>query len=160
SGTRHLAWSGLNGISGKANKTVRSLVGGRSPDCGLAASGARTVRKTCQGSLAESGTQGSEPEEVTRVSDLLLEWMSFRGEGRLDSLPARDLASPPRRVVSPLVELGHAELTGKTSWRIAPPVLACLPSHAEAAPSAVLCGARTPGLLRRLEAACASVSAQ
>jgi hypothetical protein len=88
------------------------------------------------------------------MSDLLLEWMSFRGEGRLDSLPAEHLPASPQRVLGSLSELGHIEITTNTTWRIAPPVLACLPHQPDAGPSAVLSGARTPGVLRRLEAAC------
>jgi hypothetical protein len=110
--------------------------------------------------VAESELQGSEPEKVSRMSDLLLEWMSFRRDGRLDSLPANHLPASPHRVVGSLSELGHIEITGKASWRIAPPVLACLPEQPDAAPSAVLCGARTPRLVRRLEMACHSAEAQ
>jgi hypothetical protein len=38
-------------------------------------------------------------------------------------------------------------------------VLACLPQHQSSPPSALLCGARTPGVARRLENACRSVGA-
>jgi hypothetical protein len=47
------------------------------------------------------------------MSDLLLEWMSFRGNGRLDELPAELTSGPPRRVLDDLSMLGHVEtLTG------------------------------------------------
>jgi hypothetical protein len=95
------------------------------------------------------------------MTDLLLEWMSFRGSGRTDDVPAElTTGSPVHRVVDNLAMLGHLELTGATSWRIAPPVLAGLPGQTDRRPSAVLCGARTPGMLAGLAAACQSAGAQ
>lgn len=94
------------------------------------------------------------------MTDLLLEWMSFRDTGRTDDLPAELLGdSGSRWVASDFVMLGHVEMVRPTSWRIAPPVLAGLPSGAHA-PRAVLCGARTPGLVDSLTAACDRIGAQ
>lgn len=95
------------------------------------------------------------------MTDLLLEWMSFRGSGRTGDLPP-ELTSgiPARRLIDDFAMLGHLELESPASWRIAPPVLAGLPGGPEQGASAVLCGARTQGVLRRLEMACAAAGAQ
>jgi hypothetical protein len=93
------------------------------------------------------------------MSDGLLEWMSFRGEGRLDALPALHLPGPPRRVLGDLAALGHIELPTAQSWRIAPPVLACLAPHHDLEPASILCGARTPGVVERLERSCHATGA-
>lgn len=88
------------------------------------------------------------------MSDLLLEWMSFRCAGKMDDLPAELMGeSRARRVLDDFAMLGHAELQN-ASWRIAPPVLAGLPHRTESGATAVLCGARTPGVLSRLDTAC------
>lgn len=94
------------------------------------------------------------------MTDLLLEWMSFRGAGRFDDLPA-ELSDrvPARRTVEDLATLGHVEAEDAASWRVAPPVLAGLPGG-EQLSGAVLCGARTPGVLGRLAAACEREGAQ
>ena len=62
------------------------------------------------------------------MTDLLLEWMSFRGAGRTDDVPA-ELAdgAAARRIVDDFAMLGHLELVNGAAWRIAPPVLAGLP---------------------------------
>ena len=80
------------------------------------------------------------------MTDQTLHWMSFRRSGKVADLGADLIGSiPARRVLSDLVSLGHAEMTAADGWRVAPPVLAGLPS--DAGSSAVLCGARTPALL-------------
>jgi hypothetical protein len=94
------------------------------------------------------------------MTDLLLEWMSFRGNGRLDELPAELTSGPPRRVLDDLCMLGHVEMVTGSTWRIAPPALAELSSDRESAHIAVLCGARTPGLLARFVAACRSAGTE
>lgn len=94
------------------------------------------------------------------MSDCLLEWMSFRGEGRIDTLPQEYLPGPPRRVLGNLSALGHVELVSRDAWRIAPPVLAFLPQQQDREPVAILCGARTPGVLRHLENACVATGAR
>lgn len=91
------------------------------------------------------------------MSDLLLEWMSFRGEGRLNDLPTELNPSPPRRILDDFSMLGHLEMPTASSWRIAPPVLAALPSQKNPGLAAVLCGARTPGVLTRLATACSTI---
>lgn len=93
------------------------------------------------------------------MTNLALQWMSFRRWGKIADLGA-DLTGGVggRRLVDDLVTLGHAERTGADSWRIAPPVLAGLPHEAGAA--AVLCGARTPALLESLDRASAAAGAQ
>lgn len=83
------------------------------------------------------------------MTDAALQWMSFRRSGRIADLPA-DLTGGERarRALGNLTALGHVEMTGADSWRVAPPVLAGLPR--ETGSCAVLCGARTPGLLESL----------
>ncbi len=95
------------------------------------------------------------------MTDRLLEWMSFRRTGRLNDIPA-DLADAGavRRTVDNLATLGHLELLPNDNWKIAPPVLAGLPERPNGLVSAVLCGARTPGVLDSLAASCASVGVQ
>jgi hypothetical protein len=94
------------------------------------------------------------------MTDQLLEWMSFRGAGWTEDLPAGLTGdSPARRVVDDFAMLGHLELLSATSWRITPPVLAGLPPEAQGL-GAVLCGARTPGVLNAIAAACAREGAQ
>ncbi len=84
------------------------------------------------------------------MSDLLLEWMSFRFESRLDELPSELIPGPPRRMLDDLSMLGHIEMPSASSWRIAPPVLAGLPLHQGQEAAAILCGARTPGVMARV----------
>lgn len=87
------------------------------------------------------------------MSDQLLEWMSFRKEGRVDAIPAERMPASPYRVLSNLSALGHIEAAADSSWRVAPPMLACLPQRPDNGAAAVLCGARTAGLLQRLNSA-------
>jgi hypothetical protein len=94
------------------------------------------------------------------VSGRLLEWISFRGSGRIDSIPADEAGAPPRRALGDLSLLGHIEFDSPLSWRVAPPVLAALPSQAGGLPGAILCGARTQGVLRRLDRACQAEGAR
>lgn len=95
------------------------------------------------------------------MTDRLLEWMSFRRTGRIGDIGA-DLADTGavRRTVDDLATLGHLELLPDAYWRIAPPVLAGLPKGLDDPVSAVLCGARTPGVLASLASACAGANAQ
>ena len=88
------------------------------------------------------------------MSDLLLEWMSFRRSGDLADVPA-DFAGSTRvqRIADDLSMAGHLEMTALSSWRIAPPVLAGFPGDAKGPATAILCGARTSGVLARLDAA-------
>ncbi|MDX8464920.1 hypothetical protein RFM26_04395 [Mesorhizobium sp. VK23B] len=93
------------------------------------------------------------------MTDLVLEWMSFRRSGKIADLSAVLAAgAESRRAVDDLVTLGHAERIGSDGWRVAPPVLAGLPSGATA--SAVLCGARTPSLLQSVDRASAAAGAE
>jgi len=94
------------------------------------------------------------------MSDTLLEWMSYAGQGRIDDLP-QELAgtgTARHRLIDTLVTLGHAEVPTTSTWRIAVPCLAELPIEPSGRHVAVLCGARTPGVLHRLTAACESSS--
>jgi hypothetical protein len=110
--------------------------------------------------VAQSEGTGTPAEEAAQMTDLLLEWMSFRGAGRSDDLPAELISdSPARRVMNDFAILGHLELASPTSWRITPPVLAALPVGAQGV-SSVLCGARTRGVLNGIAAACAREGAQ
>lgn len=95
------------------------------------------------------------------MTDRLLEWMSFRRSGRVgDIVSALADAGAIRRTVDDLATLGHIELLAGADWKIAPPVLAMLPGRPEGGASAVLCGARTPGVLDSLVSACRSVGVQ
>lgn len=88
------------------------------------------------------------------MSDDLLEWMSYRGQGRIDEVPSGFVGTSQRRAIDNLSVLGHAEMPNPLTWRIAAPCLAELPYDPGARHAAVLCGARTPGVLARLSAAC------
>ena len=93
------------------------------------------------------------------MTDMLLEWMSFRGSVRLPDVPGELTGGEDaRRILRDFVTLGHLEAIDPSFWRIAPPVLAGLPPE-ESGSAAVLCGARTASLLRRLSEACASEGA-
>jgi len=91
------------------------------------------------------------------MTDRLLEWMSFRRSGRVGDI-ASDLADAGtiRRTVDDLATLGHIELLPGGDWMIAPPVLAMLPERPDGGASAVLCGARTAGVLASLASGCGS----
>ena len=93
------------------------------------------------------------------MKEVLLEWMSFRGAGRVTGLP-NDLIGDesPRKIIEALAVLGHVESNDSNQWRIVPPLLAGLPEYGRVY-SAVLCGARTPGLLSRLKTGCAEQGA-
>lgn len=88
------------------------------------------------------------------MSDLLLEWASYRLAGRRDDLP-EDLLDGERPVwiLSDLAALGHIDLLPDGRWRTAPPVLAAISDDGGLPVSAVLCGARTPKILHRLREA-------
>ncbi len=91
------------------------------------------------------------------MTDRLLEWMSFRRSGQVGDI-ASDVAGAGaiHRTVDDLATLGHIELLPGADWKIAPPALAALPGRPAGGASAVLCGARTPGVLASLASACAS----
>lgn len=89
------------------------------------------------------------------MTDLALQWMSFRRSGKIADLEANLTGGVgSRRLIDDLVTLGHAERIRNDGWRVAPPVLAGLPRQEGAA--AVLCGARTPALLEHLGRASAA----
>lgn len=88
------------------------------------------------------------------MSDELLEWMSYRGQGRIDDLPSGFVGTLQRRAINNLSVLGHAEMPSALTWRIAAPCLAELPYNPGARHAAILCGARTPGVLAQLSVAC------
>jgi hypothetical protein len=94
------------------------------------------------------------------MSDLLLEWMSFRGEGRIQDLPAELIGGAPRRLLNDLALLAHIEVTDSSRWRVAPPVLAELPVLERNDAQAVLCGARTPGVVEALRTGCRTAGAE
>lgn len=87
------------------------------------------------------------------MTDLLLEWMSFRKWGRTSDIPSAIIGDRPRRQLDHLVTLGHAEWEQEDKWRVAAPTLAG--SSDETHPFALLCGARTPVLLDKLTHAAA-----
>jgi hypothetical protein len=102
--------------------------------------------------------------------DLLLAWLSHVGKGSwgsfrqaLSTLQAADDEGQPIKpwvVASRLSELGHVSFefpsSGGGSWRCFRPVLGGLAT----AGTAVLTGARTPGLVERIDSACASTGAR
>lgn len=86
------------------------------------------------------------------MTDLVLHWMSFRQSGKAaDLTDVLAGGTDGRRLVDSLVTLGHVERITADAWRVAPPVIAGLAPELGA--TAVLCGARTPALLERLEQA-------
>jgi hypothetical protein len=107
------------------------------------------------------GHPGSPALETYPMTDRLLEWISYRGSGRVNDLPT-DLVPGrhPFRVMEDLAVLGHIELDEDNRWRVAPPVLAALGEESEKNATAVLCGARTRGLVDRLAKACADHGAE
>ncbi len=95
------------------------------------------------------------------MTDMLLEWMSFRGTGRNSDIP-EVLAdgNGAGQIVEDFSNLGHVEALEGRAWRVTPPVLAGLPSGIGEKPGAVLCGARTAGVLSNLSAGCHEAGAQ
>ncbi|MDE5465954.1 hypothetical protein GWG67_35905 [Bradyrhizobium sp. CSS354] len=90
------------------------------------------------------------------MTERLLEWLSYRGNGRPSDLPSELLSDGSAgHVLADLSILGHLERE-EDRWRIAPPVLAVLGDGSEEAAAAILCGARTRGLVARLKTACES----
>lgn len=95
------------------------------------------------------------------MTDLLLEWMSFRRTGQIDDLPTALMnGSSARRTVNDLSILAHLDFMDEKSWRIAPPVLADVPGTTTEGSIAVLCGARTPAVLSNLAEACQEFGAK
>lgn len=90
------------------------------------------------------------------MGDTLLEWLSYAVQGRIDDLPACPVNGPRYKLMDRLVTLGHVEMLTASTWRVAPPCLAELPVRLAGRHAAVLCGARTRGVLTRLSAACAT----
>lgn len=92
------------------------------------------------------------------MTDLLLEWLSYRGEGKPDDLPQHLLDDRrPRWVLDEQSALGHIEVPEPNRWCIAPPVLAGLSTHPGGEHQALLCGARTQGVTAALAAAAEDV---
>jgi hypothetical protein len=99
--------------------------------------------------------------EAPPMTDRLLEWISYRETGRTNDLPADLVAEDGSyRVIEDLAVLGHVELEADNRWRVAPPVLAALGEESEQSATAVVCGARTRGLMDRLAKACADQGAE
>lgn len=89
------------------------------------------------------------------MTDLLLEWASYRSSGRRDDLPEELLdGEQPVWVLADLAALGHIDLLSDGRWRTAPPVLAAISNDTGLAVSAILCGARTPQIMKRFRDAC------
>lgn len=111
--------------------------------------------------MAEGESTGAPAQEIAQMTDMLLEWMSFRGMGRNSDIP-EELAdgNGARQVVEDFSSLGHLESLNGGAWRVTPPVLAGLPSGIEGKRGAVLCGARTAGVLSNLSAGCHEAGAQ
>jgi hypothetical protein len=104
---------------------------------------------------------GSQAMEALTMTDRLLEWISYRENGRTNDLPADLVAEGGRyRMIEDLAVLGHVELEADNRWRVAPPALAALGEESEQSATAVLCGARTRGLMDRLAKACVDRGAE
>jgi hypothetical protein len=104
---------------------------------------------------------GSQAMEALTMTDRLLEWISYRENGRTNDLPADLVAEGGRyRMIEDLAVLGHVELEADNRWRFAPPALAALGEESEQSATAVLCGARTRGLMDLLAKACVDRGAE
>jgi hypothetical protein len=91
------------------------------------------------------------------MTERLLEWISYRENGHADDLPAEMLSeNGPYRILADLEMLGHLETRTDHRWRVAPPVLAAIGDESDGSSAAVLCGARTRGLMDRLSRSCDS----
>jgi hypothetical protein len=85
--------------------------------------------------------------------DQLLEWLSFRQSGTRKDLPQAQLSRrQPALVLWRLAVLAHVEIQSQGRWSIVPPTLAGLADGGHEY-SAVLCGARTPGVIEKLRKA-------
>jgi hypothetical protein len=103
------------------------------------------------------GDPGSPALEARQMTDRLLEWISYRATGHVDDLPEELIPEKrPYRFLDDLAVLGHVEVDPDYRWRVAPPVLAAIGDESEGSTRAVLCGARTRGLMDRLTLACRS----
>jgi hypothetical protein len=81
--------------------------------------------------------------------------MSYRGAGRIADVPTELLGGlAVFRTLDDLTVLGHIERPDNSAWRVCPPVLAGLPGRRDEPARAVLCGARTAGVLTSLHAVC------
>lgn len=95
------------------------------------------------------------------MSELLLEWMSYRGKGSKQDLPAAIVGSSrSQRILEGMAMLGHLDLDRSQNWQVCVPVLAGLTSATDSPVSAILCGARTPALLDRLSRSCQNEGAE
>lgn len=95
------------------------------------------------------------------MTDLLLEWLSYRGKARRADVPPSLLdGARADRKLEAMAMLGHVEMDRSGKWAVCPPVLAGLPANIAAKPAAIVCGARTPALLQNLQAACAARQAE
>jgi len=101
------------------------------------------------------GGVGSQAVEKRPMTDRLLEWMSYRQSGQRNDLPKDMLSS---RNIFWLLEdlslLAHVEIQQDGRWRVAPPAFAVIGDEADSGASAILCGARTQGVMDRLTRAC------
>src|ERR1044072_1226811 len=87
--------------------------------------------------------------------------MSYRERGHNDDLPEDHLPpDKPSWILSDLAMLAHAETAPDGRWRVTQPVLAAIGDGSEETKTAVLCGARTRGVLNRLSQSCALSSAE
>jgi len=89
------------------------------------------------------------------MTDRLLEWMSYRERGQRNDLPKNLLSSSnPFRMLEDLSLLAHVEIQQDGSWQVAPPAFAVIGDESDGGKTAILCGARTQGVLERLTKAC------
>jgi hypothetical protein len=89
------------------------------------------------------------------MTDRLLEWMSYRESGQRNDLPKDLLASSnPFWMLEDLSLLAHIEIQQDGKWRVAPPAFAVIGNEADGGKTAILCGARTQGVVDRLTRAC------
>ena len=89
------------------------------------------------------------------MTDRLLKWMSL-SRARTKERSAKNLlaSTNPFWMLEDLSLLAHIEVEQDGAWRVAPPALAVIGNEIEGANTAILCGARTQGVLERLRNAC------
>lgn len=94
-----------------------------------------------------------------REDDDLLQWLSFRQSGSRKDLPEAQLARrEPAIVLWRMAVLAHIEIQSQGRWSVVPPTLAGLGNDGSVY-SAILCGARTPGVVAKLRRACDALAA-
>lgn len=94
-----------------------------------------------------------------KEDDDLLQWLSFRQSGSRKDLPEAQLAGrQPALVLWRMAVLAHIEIQPPGRWSVVPPTLAGLGDDGHEY-AAILCGARTRGVVAKLRRACDALAA-